>query len=508
MERLSKKFLETYCPRGGVAVSPVCDLPEKVLQFGEGGFLRAFVDWMFDNLNRRGLFNGKIVIAQPIECGRVKDLNEQDGLYTLLLRGIENGEFRETREIITSVSRGIDPYLDWGALLKCAENPELEVIVSNTTEAGIVFDPSEEYTEGHVQNSYPGKLTAFLFHRWKYFNGDELKGMILIPCELIEDNGKNLKKCVLEYAELWKLPADFAAWVSGACVFISTLVDRVVTGYPRDEAERIEAEIGYHDVLLDTAEYFHLWVLEGPSALRSRLPFDKAGLHVVWTDDQRPYRRRKVRILNGTHTGSVPAAFFCGLDTVREMMEDGLTGRFAEGLLDEEILQSFKDDNDTEALNSLASAVKDRFRNPYIKHYLLSIMLNSSSKFAVRDLPVLLDYVDMHRALPKRLVFSLAALLTVYCDGRLEDGVLKSERDGKPFEMRDDIHFLEFAKNVWKDYAPSKENALKAAEAFLANKAVWGRDLNEVPGLREKTAEHILNITTLGMRAAMAEAVK
>ena len=507
MEQLSKKFLATYKRQGGVTISPLSELPEKVLQFGEGGFLRAFVDWMFDKLNRNGVFNGRVVVVQPIKSGRVKDLNEQDGLYTLLLRGIENGKFRETREIITSVSRGINPYEDWNALLSCAESPNMQIVVSNTTEAGIVFDACDKYNEGYVQATFPGKLTAFLYHRWKYFNGDVSKGMVMIPCELIENNGKNLKKCVLQFAEYWQLPGSFAKWVNEACVFVSTLVDRVVPGYPRDEFEKIESEIGYHDALLDTAEYFHLWVLEGPSSLKEKLPFDKAGLHVVWTEDQRPYRNRKVRILNGAHTGSVPASFFCGLDTVQQMMEDRLTGRFVNGLIDEEILQAFKNDKNTKAIKSLAEAVKERFRNPRIKHYLLSIMLNSSSKFAVRDLPSLLDYQEMHGTLPKRLVFGLAALLTVYRGGSLENGVLKSERDGNPFEMRDDIDVLEFAKETWKGYVPLSANAAKVAKAFLSNSSIWGKDINEVPGLTNMVAEDVLDITEHGMRAAMARVI-
>ncbi len=504
MEQLNRRFLENYTPRGGVAVSPWNpELPEKVLQFGEGNFLRAFVDWMFDKLNRKNLFNGRVVVVQPIEKGLGDILNEQDGLYTLLLRGVENGEFRETREIITSVSRCINPYENWESLLQCAESPEMEIVISNTTEAGILFDPSDLYQEESVQSTFPGKLTAFLYHRWKFFQGDPSRGMVIIPCELIEENGKNLWKRVLEFGDFWKLPEDFSHWVRESCTFVSTLVDRVVTGYPRDEVSRIEEEIGYRDKLLDTGEYFHLWVLEGPKELSQRLPFHEAGLNVVWTDDQRPYRNRKVRILNGAHTGSVPAAFFCGLRTVQEMMEDEFTGRFVEELMDREILRAFRNDPDTEALENLTEAVKDRFRNPFISHRLLSIMLNSSSKFAVRDLPSLLDYYEKFGKLPERLVFSLAALLRIYQGGTLVEGVLHSEREGVPFEMRDDAAFLEFAVEVWKKYEPTKEQALRVASAFLSRKSLWERDLTEVPGLAEKVAENILNITTLGMREAM-----
>ncbi len=504
MEQLNRNFLKNYTPKGGVAVSPLdVDLPERVLQFGEGNFLRAFVDWMFDKLNRENLFNGRVVVVQPIERGLGETLNQQDGLYTLLLRGVVEGELKETREIITSLSRCINPYENWESLLRCAESPDMEIVVSNTTEAGILFDPFDTYREGHVQSTFPGKLTAFLYHRWRHFDGDPSRGMVMIPCELIEENGINLRKRVLQFGEHWNLPGDFLRWIKKSCTFVNTLVDRVVTGYPQGEVSKIEAEIGYSDKLLDTAEYFHLWVLEGPKELSRKLPFHEVGLNVVWTEDQRPYRNRKVRILNGAHTGSVPAAFFCGLDTVRQMMEDDLTGRFVDELIDREILQAFLDDQDSKVLEDLARAVKDRFRNPFISHRLLSIMLNSSSKFAVRNLPSLLDYHEKFGELPKRLVFSLAALITVYMEGDLSQGILKSQREGVPFEMQDDAAFLEFAVQTWKDYQPTRENALRVASAFLSNESVWKRDLREIPGLLAMTGENILNITTLGMRAAL-----
>lgn len=503
MQQLNRAFLKNYVPQGGVAVSPPFDdLPEKVIQFGEGNFLRAFVDWMFDRLNRRGLFNGRIVILQPRESSRQVDvINRQDGLYTLILRGIEDGRFRETREVLTSVSRGLNPYTQWDEVLACAESPEMEFVVSNTTEAGIVFDASDSMEA--TPRTYPGKLTAFLYHRWKHFDGAPSAGMVIIPCELIESNGRALKGCVMSYAKLWALGPAFADWVESACTFVSTLVDRVVTGYPRDEVAKIESEIGYHDQLMDAGESYHLWVLEGPESLGEKLPFQRVGLNVIWTDDQSVYRERKVRILNGAHTGSVPAAFFCGLDTVREMMDDELTGRFTTELIDREILLSFKND-DPLALQFFANSVKDRFRNPCIRHYLLSIMLNSSSKFAVRDLPSLLDYGELHGKLPKRLVFSLAALLSVYRKGELCGGTLRSERDGQPFEMKDDPKTLEFMKATWNQYDGTWPGALAASKGFLAAD-VWGRDLNSVPGLTEAIARDLKLITTKGMRGAMAE---
>lgn len=504
MTQISRDFLKGYVPQGGVEVPRLgLDLPERVLQFGEGNFLRAFVDWMFNRMNRDGFFNGRIVVVQPIETGLTEIINEQDGLYTLLLRGVVDGERVESREIISSISRCIDPYKNWSDLMRCMESPEMEIVVSNTTEAGIVFDPSDAYVEGEVQTTFPGKLTALLHHRWRYFDGDPARGMVIIPCELIEENGNNLREVVLKLGELWGLSAEFLRWIKGACTFMNTLVDRVVTGYPRKEAPQIEAELGYSDRLLDTGEYFHLWVLEGPEELSLTLPFHKAGLNVIWTDDQRPYRNRKVRILNGAHTGGVPAAFLCGLDTVQHMMEDELTGRFVNELIDQEILLSFIDDRDTEALKALAEAVKDRFKNPFISHRLLSIMLNSSSKFVVRDLPAILDYHEKFGELPKRLVLSLAALISTYREGETSGGVFRSSRNGEPFEIRDDRAFLDFAVGVWENYLPTQEESLRVATAFLSNSSIWKRDLTEIPGLLDMVDGCLLDITSNGMRFAM-----
>ncbi len=509
MEQLNRRFLETYTPQGGIAFSPSTPIhPERVIQFGEGNFLRAFIDWMFDKLNREGRFNGRIVAVQPIERGLCERINEQDGLYTLLLRGVEEGTVKETREIITVLSRCIDPYQDWASLLQCAESPDMEFVVSNTTEAGIHFDPSDGYREGAVQATFPGKLTAFLHHRWKTFRGDPSRGMVLIPCELIEDNGRNLQKALNQVADLWGLPDSFIRWMNESCYFVSTLVDRVVTGYPRDEAPKIEAEIGYHDQLLDGGELFHLWVLEGPQILAERLPFHEAGLNVVWTDDQRPYRNRKVRILNGAHTGSVVTAFFCGLDTVRQMMEDESTGPFVEDLVDTEIVPAFLDEEGAKAREDFARAVKDRFRNPHISHRLLSIMLNSSSKFTVRNLPSLLDYHHKFGKLPPRLVFSLASLIAMYRDGTVSDGVFRSQRDGVPFEVLDDPDFLAFSLQTWKNYRATGEDALRVASSFLSRESVWKCSLAKLPELVPMTGAYLLDMTTLGMRAALDKALQ
>ena len=501
MQKLNRTMLTSYRPAEDLGVwTPSSELPEKVLQFGEGGFLRAFVDWMFHRLNKQGLFNGRVVVVQPIAQGLVDKLNEQDGLYTLILRGLENGKPTEKKEIISSVSRGINPYTDWQSYLACAENPDLEFIVSNTTEAGITFDPND--SRGSTPPaSFPGKLTAFLYHRFRYFNGDPKRGMVMLPCELIDRNGDNLRKTVLQTAENWGLPEEFSAWVEHHNVFANTLVDRVVTGYPREEASEILAGLGYEDALLNTGELFHLWVIEAPQELAERLPFTKAGLDVVWTDNMAPYRTRKVRILNGAHTGSIPAAFLYGLETVGEMMDHPVLGQYVRSLITEELVPSI--DLDKQMLTAFADDVVERFRNPFIKHYLLSILLNSSSKFKTRNLPSLLEYQRLNGRLPEKLTFSLAALLYVYRRGKVEGPHMLARRDKGEFTMQDDLPVLEFFVKTWAMFDGSKDSMRQVAKQALANSGMWGQDLNTVAGLTDKVAEYLWQIESDGIQATV-----
>ena len=482
--------------------------PEKVIQFGEGNFLRAFVDWMFHRINQAGLFGGRVVVVQPIAAGLADRLNAQDGLYTVLLRGLRDGKPAEEREIVSSISRAINPYADWEGFLRCAENPDLRFAVSNTTEAGIAYDP-EDHPEARPPRSFPGKVTVFLYHRFQHFGGAPGRGLVFLPCELIDRNGDNLRAIVLRLAEEWNLGSDFAAWVREENVFANTLVDRVVTGYPRDEIEAITASLGYRDELLDTGELFHLWVIEGPAALAEELPFTKAGLNVVWTNDMTPYRTRKVRILNGAHTGSVPAAFLCGLDTVGEMMDDPVMGKFVRQLIFEEIIPSMaKAGLAKEMLVEFAAAVVERFRNPYIRHYLSSIMLNSASKFKTRCLPSLVEYQALYGRLPERLVFSLAALTAVYRGGKIDGLTMTGRRQKGEFVMQDDRPVLEFFTAAWADFVPGPEGAQRLAQRVLGNTGLWGQDLNAVPGLTAALAAAISRIDNLGINAAAAALVK
>lgn len=480
------------------------DLPERVIQFGEGNFLRAFVDWMFHQMNKQNLFNGRVVVVQPIAQGLVDRLNEQDGLYTLILRGLKDGKPTELKEIISSISRGINPYTQWDEYLKCAENPDIEFVISNTTEAGISYDKNDSLNK-KPPISYPGKLTAYLYHRFNHFKGDQTKGMVIIPCELIDRNGDNLKKIILQLSDDWSLPEEFKKWIKDNNIFLNTLVDRVVTGYPKDEIEDILNYLGYEDGLVDTGELFHLWVIEGPKELSERLPFTKAGLNVLWTDDMAPYRTRKVRILNGAHTSSVPAAFLYGLETVGEMMDHEVLGKFARQVIYDEIIPSINLDKNM--LTEFADSVVERFQNPYIQHYLISILLNSSSKFKTRVLPSIIEYQQLYSKLPEKLTFSLAALISVYKDGKVEGSEMKARRDKGEFIMKDDLWALEFFEKTWSEFDGSKEAAKKVAETVLANSKMWEQDLNNIDGLTDKVADYLYQITNDGIKATVERLV-
>lgn len=480
------------------------EFPEKVVQFGEGNFLRAFADWMFSTLNSQGLFGGRVVVIQPIRDGLVEMLNRQNGLYTLILRGLKDGNPYEQREILSAISRGINPYTDWAECLKCAENPAIEFVVSNTTEAGIAYCPTDSLSDS-PPSSYPGKLTAYLYRRFCHFNGDPTKGMTIIPCELIDRNGDQLKQVILRLAADWHLPEPFKQWIERDNVFTNTLVDRVVTGYPRDEIARLTEELGYEDSLIDTGELFHLWVIEGPAALAEKLPFEKAGLHVVWTDDMTPYRTRKVRILNGAHTASVAAAFLYGLDTVRDMMEHEIMGEFVRQVVYDEIIPSIQ--LDKTMLTEFAAAVVERFQNPFIKHYLLSIMLNSSSKFKTRVLPSIHEYYRQYGKLPERLVFALAALAAAY-RGHVDHGVMRCVRGRQEYEIKDDPAVLEFFAELWRNFDGSRDAARRMMKKILGNVSIWGEDLNALPGLEEQTAEYVYRIANQGIRSVVADVTR
>ena len=438
-------------------------MKETVIQFGEGGFLRSFVDVFIHKMNEQGLYDGKVVVVQPIAKGLIHLVNEQNGVYHQFLRGVENGEVVNECITVRSISRGVDPYSQYDEYLNLAHNPDMRVIISNTTEAGIEYLGTESITDAPPK-SFPAKLTVLLYERFK----TGLPGFIILSCELIDNNGKELLDCVLKYAALWKLPEEFVQWITRENHFCNILVDRICTGYPRDEVAELTARLGEEDKLMNTAEIFHLWVIEGN--FENEFPLQRAGINVIWTEDVKPYKKRKVRILNGGHTSMVLAARLYGLSTVKECLDDELVNAFLRKTMFEEIIPTL---GNTEEDIRFGEAVLERFANPFVKHQLLSIALNSVSKFKARVLPTILEYYEANGTLPRCMTFSLAALIRFY----------------RTDEANDNEDIMEFMK--------------KASSAqILEREQYWGRDLTF---MLEEIERYLKIMEEQGMRKAFEE---
>ena len=459
---------------------------EKVIQFGEGNFLRAFIEWIIWKTNQKTDFNGSVVVVQPIDKGMVEWLNEQDGLYHLNLQGLQNGQPVDSVDLIDVISRGLNPYTQFEDYLKLAEQPEIRFVISNTTEAGIAFDPACKFTD-RPASSYPGKLTQLLYHRFETFKGAKDKGLIIFPCELIFENGKHLKECIRQYIQLWNLGAEFSAWFEEACGVYSTLVDRIVPGYPRDTAAQLCERAGYDDHLLDKAEIFHLWVIEAPQEVAKEFPADKAGLNVLFVPSEAPYHERKVTLLNGPHTVLSPVGYLSGLNTVKECCEDPEVGKFVKKVMYDELLPTLN--LPKEELEKFANDVMERFRNPFVKHFVTSIMLNSFPKFKTRDLPGLKTYLERKGELPKGLVLGLAGICTYYKGGKRGDDEIVPNDDPK---------IMELLKELW-----ATGDVRKVAKGVLADEFIWGEDLNAIPGLTELLSADLALIQAKGMREAV-----
>ena len=415
---------------------------ERIIQFGEGGFLRAFVDWIVQLTDEKTDFDASVVVVQPIEKGMCDMLEKQNCVYTLIMRGLKDGVPTVDKKVIDCISRTVQPYRDFDEYLKLAENPDFRFVVSNTTESGIAFNDSDR-PDNAPNITFPAKVTMLLKKRFDL----GLNGFIFLPCELIEKNGQTLKKYVLEYAKLWNLGTDFEKWVGNKNIFCNTLVDRIVTGYPRDE----KIDLGYEDNMLDTSEIFHLWVIEAKDdeqrILKNEFPFEKAGLNIIVTNNLDRYRTRKVRILNGAHTSMIPYALLSKIETVGECMKDEKMSRFVKECVFDEIIPTL--DLPKDELIDYANNVFERFLNPYIKHMCSSIALNSVSKFKVRVLPSILEYIKRKGEMPKRLLFSFARLIEFY----------------KTDMPNDDKDVMKFMKE-------------SDAKTILSNEKLWGEDLS------------------------------
>ncbi|WP_086349006.1 tagaturonate reductase [Candidatus Enterococcus clewellii] len=461
MEKLSRKTIETNKEQ-----------PVKIIQFGEGNFMRGFVDWQIQEMNKQQLFKGNVAVVQPIDQGLGDMLKEQDYLYTVILEGLLNKEIINTSEVISVIDTVINPYKEWANYLALAENDTIEFIVSNTTEAGIQYNPADQLSD-HPQQSYPGKLTALLYRRFELGK----KGFTIIPCELIDRNGEKLKEIVLTYAQDWKLGDAFTDWLENENIFCCSLVDRIVPGYPRDSAAELNKKHSYEDNLMVKAEPFMLWVIEGPQSLKDTLPLEKAGLNVIVTDDMTPYRERKVHLLNGPHTAMVPLALLADIETVEEVMKDQDFRYFVDHLFADELIPMLSLPEDE--LTAYAEQIKERFLNPFVHHQLTSIALNSVSKYKARLLPVLLDYQKNRNELPPYMTAALAALILTY--------------RGEKIAPQDDAAIVTRFEKAW-------QTPESVVETVLSDDVLWGQDLTTVPGLSTQVQHYITQLETIGSR--------
>jgi tagaturonate reductase len=447
--------------------------PVKVLQFGTGNFLRGFADWMIEIMNEKTDFDGSIQIVQSHGKSIPEEFVKQNYNYQVFERGIQSGKIIDDYKLVTSVSGVSNPYLDYGFYLDLAKNPDLEFIISNTTEAGIIFD-EKDVDPKNVPATFPGKLAALLYERFTLFEGNETKGLTILPCELIENNGEKLKDCVIKYAGLWELPKKFLAWLDTKCTFCNTLVDRIVPGFPKENIEEFEKKTGFRDHLAVVAEPYHFWAIEGPDTLKAIFQTEKTGLNVHIVKDLQPYRLRKIRILNGAHTAMVPVAYLRGIRTVGEAMEDPDISVFISDTIYKEIIPTL--DLPKEELEQFAADVMDRFRNPFIRHELISISLNSISKFRVRVLPTILEYHRRTGQFPENLIRSFVDLIRFY----------KGEINGETIPLKDEPVVLDFFEKVWK-----KEKPEEVVEKVLSNLDLWGMDLSQIQGLKAKVIGYL-----------------
>ena len=460
----------------------------KIMQFGEGNFLRAFVEWILQDLNDKGAISADVVVVQPMPLGRVKDIAAQDGLYTLRLEGIDKGERVKKSEIIDVIGDCVNPFTDYEKFLRYGESEDLQIIISNTTEAGIALDTTDtDFTV--CPKSFPGKLLALLKRRYEKFGGAADKGLAIVPCELIDNNGDELYRVLTELAKVNNMDEKFIEWMQTANHFTSTLVDRIVPGYPKAEIPAIREETGYIDNNVVKGEIFHLWVLKKEPFVQKVLPADSTGLNVIFADDIKPYKQRKVKILNGSHTALVPVAYLCGIDTVGESMADPTIGKYVRDFIFDEVNPTI--DLPQDQMTAFANSVIERYRNPFIRHELMSIALNSTTKFKTRLLPTLLDYVRIFGKLPEHLIFSFAAIIEFH----------KGKRGDQDIALKDDPSYLAFWHRLWAEF---DGDYLAMAKKVLSWEEAWDMDMNTIhPEIAEKVASRLEDIDKNGMRDAV-----
>ncbi len=469
-------------------IETIRQLPIKILQIGGGNFLRGFFDWMIYESINQGKYHGSIALTPPTPNGaiKLKQLAEQDGLYTLITRGLQQGEVIEEKSIIPVFKTFIDPYTEWEQFLQLAELESLDIIISNTTEAGLAYEPIH-YTEGEPLLNYPARLTVFLYRRFQHFAGSLEHGLLILPCELIEHNGDLLKQYVLRYAKEFGLGADFVTWIEQSQRFLNNLVDRIVPGMPpEEEYQRLANQYGYEDPFINTAEPYHLWAIQGEPELDKRLPLAQIGLNVHWVKDLQPFQERKVRILNGAHTLMTPVGLWYSKVTVRDVMEDTKLSDWIISTITEEVIPALT--LDEKELHAYATETFERFRNPYLEHRLQDIALNSLSKFKTRILPTLKAYSEKYNQLPAEIVYSFAALILLYRTQSVEDGQRYQTKipSGTLITIKDNERYLQRLAEHWQQ--PQLANVVTS---ILADQQIWDEDLTEIEGLAKAIVSNI-----------------
>ena len=500
MPQLSTQLL-SQAPTGKVSFPPahLLALPEKVLQFGTGVLLRGLPDYLIDKANRQGIFNGRIVVVKSTDGGDIDAFRRQDGLYTLSIRGIEDGREVSENVVCSAISRVLSAKSQWNDILACAANPELTVVISNTTEVGIQL-VSDDITQWPPQ-SFPGKLLAFLLARYRAFSGDKSKGLVIVPTELIPDNGTKLESILLEQAHRNGLDADFIDWLETANQVCNSLVDRIVPGRPDAATQTaLEAELGYEDELLTMSEVYTLWAIEGDARVKSVLSFEQADAGVVVQPDINLFRELKLRLLNGTHTLSCALAFLAGLPTVREAMDDADVSSFIHNLMLGDLLPGIPYAVDEKVGQRFGMQVLDRFRNPAIEHRWLSISMNYTAKLQMRNVPSLLHYYRKLRAVPHYVALGFAAYLRFMRAEREEQGVWYGEVNGQQYPIQDEK--ASYYAGLWQRLEPAE-----LTRTVLHNQALWGHDLLALPGFADCVTRYLEQLLEQGARATVAQAL-
>jgi len=490
--QLSKHTLGEIAAKPGLDIPDerIFELPEKVLQFGTGVLLRALPDFFIDKANKRGFFNGRVVIVKSTDSDS-SAFDKQDGLYTICVRGVENGITVEENIINASVSRVLGAKTDWQRILECAHNPEMKIIISNTTEVGIQLVDDNIHNEPPV--SFPGKLLAFLFERFKAFNGSKESGMVIVPTELITDNGTKLESIVLELAHRNNLDFKFIEWLENHNTFCNSLVDRIVPGKPNAaDTKKIETALGYEDELLAMSEVFRLWAIEGNEKVREVLSFYKADDAVVIAPDITLFKELKLRLLNGTHTFNCGTAFLSGFNITRDAVMHPVYGNFTRKLMQDEISPAIPFPIDGKVKTDFASNTFERFCNPFIDHQWQSITVQYTSKMKMRNIPLLQSHYELTRSVPMYMATGFAAFLLYMKVTRKAGNKYYGERNGEEYEIKDDSS--EYFYELWNN-----RDADKVASAVMRNEELWGTDLIQLPGFLQAVQEQLQDMITNGV---------